>query len=329
MPAATCSGGPPYFTLGVRKAARPVFCTPIRSTHSRTGGYSARHRPQARKPKTPLPYFEPMYVCSALRPALEKTRLSSTNKTTLREIGIRFNRSLYLSQDKQSVIKAEGNADATASGSSFETTSQLIRFMRNNVALETTARGRPLTDVILLHLASTLQNQAWRVELIPEFPVGAAFKTKSSDRSFSGLVDYVLVRVPPGNFFEFLHRNPIEALSISQEIYAPVTSIIIGAKKNNLVGAIPHAAIMAASYCKQQEVSVLRGCITSGEQWMLFIYRSLDGLEKNSDIGEFQFTKQFSLGKDLHNLAFVVGVLGDMANNALNYNQKYFSYLPE
>jgi hypothetical protein len=87
--------GPPYFTLGVRKAARPVFCTPIRSTHSRTGGYSARHRPQARKPvrlflffpflpkivrvrphprqKTPLPYFKPMYVCSADRlcPALE------------------------------------------------------------------------------------------------------------------------------------------------------------------------------------------------------------------------------------------------------------------
>jgi hypothetical protein len=47
---------------------------------------------------------------------------------------------------------------------------------------------------------------------------------------------------------------------------------------------------------------------------MLFIYRSLDGLEKNSDIGEFQFTKQFSLGKDLHNLPFVVGVLGDMVS---------------
>jgi hypothetical protein len=130
--------------------------------------------------------------------------------------------------------------------------------------------------VILLHLASTLQNQAWRVEIIPEFPVSAAFKTKSSDRSFSGLVDYVLVRVPPGNFFgmpalyspcnyltsvqEFLHRNPIEALSIPQEISAPVTSIIIGAKKNNLVGAIPHAAIMAASYCKQQG-SVNRFCL--------------------------------------------------------------------
>jgi hypothetical protein len=46
---------------------------------------------------------------------------------------------------------------------------------------------------------------------------------------------------------------------------------------------------------------------------VLFIYRGPDALG-NSATGKFQFAKQFSLGKDLHNLAFVVGMLRDMVS---------------
>jgi hypothetical protein len=130
------------------------------------------------------------------------------------------------------------------------------------------AGSRTLINVILLHVTSTLQTQGWRVKIFPNFSVKATFKTDSGEHSFSGLVDYVLVHLPLGAFsgkptlyplcncltsvLEIALNNSMQALRSAPEKDKTTTPIVIVAKKNNLVRAIPQAAIAAASYCKQQ-----------------------------------------------------------------------------
>jgi hypothetical protein len=135
----------------------------------------------------------------------------------------------------------------------------------SHLTFKTEAGGRILTNIILLHVASTLHSRAWRVEVISEFPVEATFKTNSGNCSFSGLVDFVLVHVSPGPFSskfilhslyncvssisDHLHHSPIHALTATKSM--PDTPIIIGTEKNNLVEALPQATVTVASYCKQ------------------------------------------------------------------------------
>ncbi|KAH9979372.1 hypothetical protein BGW80DRAFT_1442406 [Lactifluus volemus] len=229
--------------------------------------------------------------------------------TTPHDVGLRCYCDLLLSEHKRSEIEDEGKADATASGLSFETTSQHVRFIRSSVPLWTEAGGRILTNIILLHVISTLHSTTSRVEVIPEFPVTATFikKMDFGNRSFSGLVDFVLVRVSPGLFSNRLRSSPIHALTATKNM--PDTLIIICTEKNNLYEALPQATITAASYCKQQ--------------------RSPDALGDVAIAGEFQHGKDISLGNDLENLALVIGLLRDSTNNACKYEQKYFLYIDE
>jgi hypothetical protein len=55
--------------------------------------------------------------------------------TTPHDVGLRCYCDLLLSEHKRSEIEDEGKADATASGLSFETTSQHVRFIRSSVPL--------------------------------------------------------------------------------------------------------------------------------------------------------------------------------------------------
>ena len=84
----------------------------------------------------------------------------------------------------------------------------------------------------------------------------------------------------------------------------------------------------------------MRGCITSGEQWAFFVYKS------DSAGGVVSIASEISLGTALENFPLVVGLLRDMVcyplqtfffffsvteysmqvENALIYEQKYFSY---
>ena len=82
--------------------------------------------------------------------------------------------------------------------------------------------------MILLRLASTLQNETSEVNIIPEFPIPkTTFATDSGEQSFSGVVDYQ------------------DAGTWS------ITPTIIEAKKDRLTLAVPQATVAVASYCKQ------------------------------------------------------------------------------
>lgn len=56
---------------------------------------------------------------------------------------------------------------------------------------------------------------------------------------------------------------------------------------------------------------VLKGCITSGEQWLCFIYKRTDAG------GEVSIAPEISLGAHLENLPLVLGLLCDLVRLAL------------
>ena len=90
----------------------------------------------------------------------------------------------------------------------------------------------------------------------------------------------------------------------------------------------------------QFRLPVLRGCITSGEQWAFFVYKGGDTSRQIS------IADQISLGANLENLSLVLGLLKDLVRldsssytpsitkhldiiqveNALVDGQKYSSY---
>ncbi|KAH9978998.1 hypothetical protein BGW80DRAFT_1442860 [Lactifluus volemus] len=165
---------------------------------------------------------------------------------------------------------------------------------------------RMLINIILLHVTSTVPDKKQTVYIVPEFLVEATFE--SDDYSFNGVIDYLLVRLAP-------ERS--------------LTGAVIRAEQDNTEQAIPRAALTVASYCKEQQLSVMRGCITSGEQWTFFVYKSPTASGRHRRVarikrgGEFHFSRQFNLGE---NLSLVLGLLSNLTNNALEHDQKYFSY---
>ncbi|KAH9978812.1 hypothetical protein BGW80DRAFT_697210 [Lactifluus volemus] len=184
----------------------------------------------------------------------------------------------------------------------------------------TEARRRMLISIILLHVASTVHDEARTLNIVPGFPVEATSEMASDNYSFSGVIDYLLVRLPPPGS-KCLFGLPADAgvLDALRNTFGneAVTGAVIRAEQDNMEQAIPQAALTVASHCKELEyVSVMRGCITSGEQWTFFVYKS----------PKFHFSRRLNLGENLENLALVLGLLRDLANNALEHNQKYFSY---
>jgi hypothetical protein len=59
----------------------------------------------------------------------------------------------------------------------------------------------------------------------------------------------------------------------------------------------------------------MRGCITSGEQWTFFVYKSPTASGRHRRVarikrgGEFHFSRQFNLGE---NLSLVLGLLSNL-----------------
>lgn len=124
--------------------------------------------------------------------------------------------------------------------------------------------------------------------------------------------------------------NPVDILAnpqMAQYFTIAPAGIIKVDNSDDLILAVPPVAMAVASYCKQQKLPVLRGCITSGEEWEFFIYKCDDGHDGAPMIGgKISFACKIKLGSSLENLPLVLGLLRDMIENALDYNQKYFSY---
>ena len=59
-------------------------------------------------------------------------------------------------------------------------------------------------NIILLHIAKAMYSRTSEVVIIPQFPIEETTFTGNMEfsmpQSFSGVVDYLLAHVPPGNF---------------------------------------------------------------------------------------------------------------------------------
>jgi len=95
--------------------------------------------------------------------------------------------------------------------------------------------------------------------------------------------------------------------------------VIFEAKRNNVRDALPRAIMAAASYCQQHGLEAVRGAVTSGEQWLFFVYRmTMDGGRTVS------YTTQFELGSNLEGLLLILGILRDWVNHSTESEQLFF-----
>jgi hypothetical protein len=129
--------------------------------------------------------------------------------------------------------------------------------------------GYPMMiNVMLLRIALTAPHcQAQKVDIIPNIPVDATFETDSGNRSFSGVIDYLLARVPDGassgklalyslsNHLTSVLESSLSGLPNALDVLTgmPVTLTVIRADNRKMYLAIPQAALTVASYCNRQK----------------------------------------------------------------------------
>ncbi|KIL64141.1 hypothetical protein M378DRAFT_637639 [Amanita muscaria Koide BX008] len=180
---------------------------------------------------------------------------------------------------------------------------------------------RTLINMVLLRVASVMSFADTSVNIIPEFPIPrTTFTTQDSGNlSFSGIVDFLVTRLP-SRYSMYLLRDPTTALANPQSIKGPLTSIIFEAKRENVRAALPRAVTAAAAYCRHRSIPVVRGCVTGGEEWIFFLYETTgDGR------GAVRSSPEFNLRPQLEGLALVVGILEDWINNATQSTLQFFS----
>jgi len=199
----------------------------------------------------------------------------------------------------------------------MEVLKNLIDLVRRHVAVVTEAGCRVLINLILLRVASAMSTDQMDVNIIPEYPIAKTLFP--GNRSFGGVVDFLLTKLP-GRYTRYLLGDPTTALGNPDTIKGPVTSNIFEAKRDNVRAAIPQAVMAAASHCKQHSIQVLRGCITSGEQWVFFVYSTTGGG------GFVSCSDEYVVGTQFEGLPLILGLLHDWVDNTTDPQQLFFTY---
>jgi len=247
---------------------------------------------------------------------VKDTSFSKVDPTILVQVNIKIG-PLFLVQDQIDAAKEIGSADIDDRVITLDVLKELIALTRKHVSVVTQAGCRVLTNLILLRVASTMSDAQTDVNFIPEYPISTtAFY---DNRSFGGVVDFLVAKLP-ARYTPFLLGDPVNAMANPAGIKGPVTSNIFEAKRDNVRAAMRQAVITAASHCKQHGLPVMRGCITSGEQWLFFIYETTD----NGDLVSASID-EYSIGSNFENLALILGLLQDWINNTTNPESTFFT----
>ncbi|KAF8316009.1 uncharacterized protein EI90DRAFT_3087136, partial [Cantharellus anzutake] len=200
----------------------------------------------------------------------------------------------------------------------MEVLKELIELVRKHVSVVTEAGCRVLINLILLRVASAMSTDQMDVNIIPEYPIPKTLFP--GNRSFGGVVDFLITKLP-GRYTRYLLGNPTIALGNPTAIKEPMTSDIFEAKRDNVKAAIPQAIMAAASHCKQHSLSVLRGCVSSGEQWIFFVYNAASG-----GGGSVFYSEEYEIGPQYEGLPLILGLLHDWVGNTTNTQQVYFTF---
>jgi len=248
--------------------------------------------------------------------AIKHVSFSKVDAITLLQVGIKTG-PLFLVPETSLLAEGLGSTEVDGKSLTMEVLKQMISLVRHHVSVVTEAGCRVLINLILLRVASTMSTNHMDVNIIPEFPI--AKTVFPGNRSFGGVVDFLLTKLPE-KYTEFLLADPTGILANTDEIKGTLTSNIFEAKRNNVRAALPQAVIAAASHCKQHNLPVMRGCITSGEQWVFFVYE-----KRNDDRGHVSSSNEFVIGPQFEGLALILGLLHDWANNTTSAQQVFFT----
>ncbi|KIJ15636.1 hypothetical protein PAXINDRAFT_169073 [Paxillus involutus ATCC 200175] len=229
---------------------------------------------------------------------------------------LKINQSLLAITDaKRQEIRDLGCTD-TPGCISMEVTKHLVRLVRGHTSSDTEAGIRILVNTVLLRLASAMSLRDVGVVIIPEHPfVGIDVCRGSGNFSLNGVV---VVQTPTQFTSHFCHGTikPSEPSATGRG----ARFNIIEVKVLDILSAIPQVAATAAACCQNQSLAAIRGCITTGEKWMFFVY------EHRDNGGEIRLSDTFELESDLHGLALVLGLLQDWLGNANILAQDIFTF---
>ncbi|KIJ15633.1 hypothetical protein PAXINDRAFT_169072 [Paxillus involutus ATCC 200175] len=225
---------------------------------------------------------------------------------------------LDLSDAKKQETEGLGQAEPPACTIPMHMTQRLIHLVRDHVSMA--ARPDVLINVILLRLVSVMRSDDMEVNIVPGIDIPpTTFHQDSGNHSFSGAVDFFVV------------KNPV--LWTSCYLVDPVISsldrlakgfVVFAAKRESFKDTFPQAAVAAASFCEIKHLSTIRGCVTSGERWLFFVYeKNLDGGPR----GVVRTSLIFELERELNGLALILGLLRDWADNATESHLSFFTHL--
>ncbi len=203
---------------------------------------------------------------------------------------------------------------------------------------QTEAGCRVLINLILLRVASIMSIDYMDVNIIPEFPI--AKTVFPGNRSFGGVVDFLLTKLPEKysrrgwncrsgcrlltsclqNFSLLILRecSPIRTKSreLSHQTYlrqSETTCERLYPKPSlprhhivNSISTISPFCSCSQTYRSLPSLPVMRGCITSGEQWVFFIYEKRD-----NDKGHVSASVEYAIGPQCEGLGLILGLLHD------------------
>ncbi|KAI9463146.1 hypothetical protein HD554DRAFT_2125002 [Boletus coccyginus] len=261
----------------------------------------------------------PQELIPALKKPAAKLRVvphisfSRVDDVTFNQLGIEL-KPMVLLPEKRTEIEALGLAEREGNWLSIDATKELLRLIRSHVSRVNEAGSRILVNAFLLRLTSVVGQNEMEINIIPEFPIS---KTTMQGYSFGGVVDFVVTQAH-SKYNSLLLENPVTALAPHNTRIVQHANIF-EAKRDNVNAALPQAVVAAASYCKQHELSVMRGCITSGEQWAFFVYKT-----EVPDHGSVAISQEVALGSNLEELPLLLGLLRDLVENAGAYEQRFF-----
>ncbi|KAF8347417.1 hypothetical protein F5887DRAFT_955718 [Amanita rubescens] len=142
------------------------------------------------------------------------------------------------------------------------------------------------------------------IAIVPEFRVGNTV-LKSNMRSYGGIVDYLVAIAPPKVGDMVVESAPLAFLN--KDICETVSCNIYEAKSDGavLLTTLLQAAIAVAVRAQELGYQTFRGCITTGHEWLFFIYN------RHKDGRGVSRLPSLRLGEDFGNLALILGLLRD------------------
>ncbi|KAI1786993.1 hypothetical protein LXA43DRAFT_896901 [Ganoderma leucocontextum] len=213
---------------------------------------------------------------------------------------------LTFKPDGKERARARGAMEVEGNFLTLKTTKELVKLALGHVSRYMEGGCRVVADVILLRVAAVLRHKHSRVFIVPDYPLDSV--QVDGTRKYGGVVDYIVAKYPP--IASAIIDSPDEVLK--PERYRKLGSANIFAAKtlDRLEFGVPQCVLAAASWCHYGGEEVMRGGVTTGDQWIFFAY-------KRGDQGScYARTEVFRVGEDLSNLDWILGVLIDWVEDA-------------